>query len=248
MESVTDRRFDEVHTGVADMSETASRRSQVPGYLAKHYWWAYVHPKAVSFFERQWLINAILWGNYRRLKEATQAALGPDYSGRTLQVACAYGDFTPTLLTHVGAQGGRLDVIDVVPAQIENLESKLAPGAPLRTHVMDASRLDFPDGRFDRSVLFFLLHEQPEEVRRRTIAETLRVTKPGGKVVVMEYAKPRWWSPWRLLMIPVLTVLEPFAIDMWRTPVVDFAPPATKATSPVRFFGGLYQLVTLTRD
>ena len=48
MESVTDRRFDEVHTGVADMSETASRRSQVPGYLAKHYWWAYVHPKAVT--------------------------------------------------------------------------------------------------------------------------------------------------------------------------------------------------------
>lgn len=248
MESVTDRRFDEIQPDVADASETASRRSQVPGYLSRHYWWAYVHPKAVSFFERQWLINAILWGNYRRLKEATQDALGPDYGGRTLQVACAYGDFTPSLVTRIGPQGGRLDVIDVVQAQIDNLEAKFSPDAPLRTHVMDASRLEFPDGRFDRSVLFFLLHEQPEDVRRRTIAETLRVTKPGGKVVVMEYAKPRWWSPWRLLMIPVLTVLEPFAIDMWRKPVVAFAPPHTRATEPKRFFGGLYQLVTLTRD
>ena len=113
--------------------------------------------------------------------------------------------------------------------------------------VMDAARMEFPDGRFDRSVLFFLLHEQPEDVRRRTLAETLRVTKPGGKVVVMEYAKPRWWSPWRLLMLPVLTWLEPFALHMWRRPVVDYAPPGTAATRPRRYFGGLYQLVVLSR-
>lgn len=247
MGSVTERRFDDVHLDAADTSETAVKRSQVPGYLQKHYWWAYVHPKAVAFFERQWLVNAILWGNYHRLKEAAQAALGPDYTGRTLQVACAYGDFTPALLSKIAPQGGRLDVIDVVPAQIDNLRAKLSPDAPLRTQVMDAARMEFPDGRFDRSVLFFLLHEQPEDVRRRTLAETLRVTKPGGKVVVMEYAKPRWWSPWRLLMLPVLTWLEPFALHMWRRPVVDYAPPGTAATRPRRYFGGLYQLVVLSR-
>ena len=247
METVTERRFDDVHLDAADTSETAVKRSQVPGYLQKHYWWAYVHPKAVAFFERQWLVNAILWGNYNRLRKAAQAALGPDYTGRTLQVACAYGDFTPALLSNIAPQGGRLDVIDVVPAQIDNLRAKLSPDAPLRMQVMDAARMEFPDGRFDRSVLFFLLHEQPEDVRRRTLAETLRVTKPGGKVVVMEYAKPRWWSPWRLLMLPVLTWLEPFALHMWRRPVVDYAPPGTAATRPRRYFGGLYQLVVLSR-
>ena len=36
----------------------------VPAYLEETYWWAYVHPNAVSLFERQWLVNLILWGNF----------------------------------------------------------------------------------------------------------------------------------------------------------------------------------------
>jgi hypothetical protein len=28
------------------------------------------HPKAVRFFERQWLVNLILWSNYARLRDA----------------------------------------------------------------------------------------------------------------------------------------------------------------------------------
>jgi hypothetical protein len=35
----------------------------VPDYLSRHYWWAYVHPQAVRLFERDWLVNLILWGS-----------------------------------------------------------------------------------------------------------------------------------------------------------------------------------------
>ena len=66
----------------------------VPGYLAETYWWAYVHPNAVRLFERQWLVNLILWGNFGRLRDAALAALGGELAGRTLQVACVYGDLT----------------------------------------------------------------------------------------------------------------------------------------------------------
>ena len=34
----------------------------VPSYLEQVYWWAYVHPNAVHVFERDWLVNAILFG------------------------------------------------------------------------------------------------------------------------------------------------------------------------------------------
>ena len=43
---------------------------KIPRYLQDVYWWAYVHPNAVRVFERQWLVNAILWGNYARLRDA----------------------------------------------------------------------------------------------------------------------------------------------------------------------------------
>jgi hypothetical protein len=29
----------------------------IPEYLRRYYWWAYIHPNAVRFFERQWLVT-----------------------------------------------------------------------------------------------------------------------------------------------------------------------------------------------
>ncbi len=234
---------------MADRAGVAQRPAYAPpAYLLDQYWWAYVHPRAVRLFERQWLVDAILWGNYRRLRDAAIDALGPDFGGRTLQVACAYGDFTGALAARVASRRGNLDVIDALAIQVDNLRAKLAADAPARTHLMDAARMDFANARFDRAVLFFLLHEQPEDVRRRTLAETLRVVKPGGKVVVIDYAPPRRRNPLAWLMRPVLALLEPFALDLWRRPVAEFAPPLTISTRPQRFFGGLYQLVVLTRN
>ena len=77
---------------------TDEPNATVPSYLERHYWWAYVHPNAVRVFERQWLVNLILWGNFRRLRDAAIDLLGDPIRGRTLQVACVYGDLTPRLL------------------------------------------------------------------------------------------------------------------------------------------------------
>ena len=50
--------------------------SDTPRYLSDTYWWAYVHPAAVKVFERQWLVNAILWGNFARLRDLALNQLG----------------------------------------------------------------------------------------------------------------------------------------------------------------------------
>ena len=36
------------------ISADLSRPDGIPTYLQETYWWAYVHPNAVSVFERQW--------------------------------------------------------------------------------------------------------------------------------------------------------------------------------------------------
>ncbi len=139
--------------------------------------------------------------------------------------------------------------MDVVEGQIENLRRKLPQGSKVRSLRMDSAALDFPDGRYDRALLFFLLHEQPEDWRRRTLEETLRVVKPGGRVVVVDYARPKWWSPFRYIMAPTLAFLEPFALDLWRFEVKTFLSPSASARVLLRetMFGGLYQLVALER-
>jgi ubiquinone/menaquinone biosynthesis C-methylase UbiE len=221
----------------------------VPLYLTVHYWWAYVHPKAVKLFERQWLVNLILWGNYTRLRDAALTELGDRLSGRTLQVACVYGDLTNRLARQAASCGGAIDVIDVLPIQLKNLRGKLTTDAPVRLLAMDSADLRLPDASYDRALIFFLLHEQPHHYRERTISEVLRVVKPGGKIVLVDYALPRWWHPLRYLWRPVLARLEPFALDLWRQEIADWLP-ATLANRRLRhgsFFGGLYQKVVVTR-
>jgi ubiquinone/menaquinone biosynthesis C-methylase UbiE len=220
----------------------------MPGYLEETYWWAYTHPKAVRVFERQWLVNLILWGNYRKLREAAFQELPGTISGRVLQVACVYGDFTAMLARQLGP-AGRVDVIDVAPVQLDNLTQKINAHPQIAVLHQDSSALGYADSTFDQVLIFFLLHEQPECVRIRTVAEAMRVVKPGGKVIFVDYHGPRRSNPFRYLMIPILKWLEPFAMDLWRREISDWLPTEITPASLVKqtYFGGLYQKVVITR-
>jgi ubiquinone/menaquinone biosynthesis C-methylase UbiE len=219
---------------------------KVPYYLNAHYWWAYIHPTAVQLFERQWLVNLILWGNYARLRDAVMAEMGDSLPGRTLQVACVYGDLTTRLSARV-AEGGLMDIVDVLPIQLGNLRKKLPRNAPVRLLAMDSSNLNLPDASYDRALIFFLLHEQPSQYRERTLSELFRVVRPGGKIIVVDYNLPRWWHPLRYVWRPLLAKLEPFALDLWREEIAKWLPQASIHIRKEPFFGGLYQKVVITR-
>jgi ubiquinone/menaquinone biosynthesis C-methylase UbiE len=219
----------------------------VPSYLAQTYWWAYVHPRAVQLFERQWLVNLILWGNFGKLRDAAIDALGP-MPGRTLQVACVYGDLTARISKKT-PKGGELDVVDVLPVQLDNLARKLPRDSGVGLLQGDSSRLAFDSASYDRALLFFLLHEQPEEVRKGTIAEALRVVKPGGRLVIVDYHRPSLRNPLYWPMVGILKTLEPFAMDLWERELSAWFPADAQVADFEKktFFGGLYQLITLTK-
>jgi ubiquinone/menaquinone biosynthesis C-methylase UbiE len=223
--------------------------SEVPDYLTKHYWWAYIHPRAVWLFERRWLVNLILWGNYGCLRDAVLTELGVTLPGATLQVACVYGDLTNRLSARVTAGAGSLDIVDILPIQLKNLGRKLPTHAPTRLLRMDSTSLDLPTASYDRALSFFLLHEQPAPHRERTIQELHRVVKPGGKIVIVDYAKPRWWHPLRYLWRPLLAALEPFALDLWQKDIIHLLPASAidRRVKRQYFFGGLYQQLVITR-
>ena len=218
-----------------------------PHYLRTYYWWAYIHPMAVRLFERQWLVNLILWGNYAKLRDAALAELGDSLPGRTLQVACVYGDLTNRLCRQVISGCGALDIVDVLSIQLRNLRAKLPIDAPVRLLAMDSSDMSLPDASYDRALVFFLLHEQPSRYRMRTLREVLRVVKPGGKILIVDYAMPRWWHPLRYLWGPLLARLEPFALDLWREEIADSLLPQVAKLQKQSIFGGLYQKVVVTR-
>jgi demethylmenaquinone methyltransferase/2-methoxy-6-polyprenyl-1,4-benzoquinol methylase len=71
----------------------------------------------------------------------------------------------------------------------------------------DATSLPASDASFDVSCVSFALHEMPRDVRARVVGEMARVTRPGGKVVVVDYALPRN-RVWRWLVYQVVKLYE----------------------------------------
>ena len=229
-------------------SSPASRSLQVPRYLNTVYWWAYVHPRAVRIFERYWLVNLILFGNYKRLCNRVLADLGAPLRDRTLQIACVYGDLTLRLRAAL-APDAHLEVVDILPIQLQNLRSKLPADDRVTLMRDDSASLAAADASFEQVLLFMLLHEQPESVRRATLSEALRVVKPGGKIVIVDYHRPARLHPLRPLMRSVFGSLEPYAMDLWRNEIEHFLPAEVRpaSISKATFFGGLYQQLTLIR-
>ena len=92
-------------------------------------------------------------------------------SGRHLRKAAEHT--IPRLLRRIGRV-----VTDFSPQECRNL----FPPCGLRSNR--------PGSADDRVLLFFLLHEQPYHYRERTLSEAMRVVKPGGKIVAVDYAMP----------------------------------------------------------
>lgn len=220
----------------------------IPHYLHDTYWWAYLHPKSLYFFEREWVVNLILWGNMKKLTQAALDELDLQPHSRVLQVACVYGNFSNRMASHLGQIQSRLDLVDVAPIQLRNAEKKLNGQDNVTFHHQDSSSLTFPNASFDQTVVFFLLHEQPEDVRRKTIEEAIRVTRPGGRIIFVDYHGPRRSNPIHYVMKPILNWLEPFAMDLWREELPAFMPAHIRKEQiqSTFYFGGLYQKVVLT--
>lgn len=220
----------------------------IPSYLETAYWWAYVHPRAVRLFDRDWLVDVILFGNYPRLCDMALNELGQTVHGRILQVACVYGNLTPRLLGRL-ASDASLEVVDILPVQLKNLRAKLPADPRVTLTHGDSSALPLADASVDQVLLFFLLHEQPDDVRRGTLAEAMRVVRPGGKIVIVDYHRPLAWHPARPLMRQVFRKLEPFAIDLWHHEIESYLPAGIKPASARKRtrFGGLYQQLVWTR-
>jgi len=221
----------------------------VPYYLARHYWWAYLWKRSVWFFDHQPIINAILFGQYRRLMQATLERLPQPLAGRVLQLTCVYGSLTPTLLSRL--QGARLHITDAAAVQLSLAASKVKPGQQLLATRMNAEQLAYRADSFNTVVLFFLLHEMPDSARLHTLAECMRVIAPGGVLLITEYAPlPVHHFLYRIAPFRwLLTWLEPFLAGFWHMDVASVLNTQGNAVakhveleSDIRLFNGFYRV------
>jgi ubiquinone/menaquinone biosynthesis C-methylase UbiE len=101
-----------------------------------------------------------------------------------LDLGCGHGAAFPALAARVGASG-RIVGIDVSRTLLAEAEKRFGEsGLPVQCNLGDAHALPFPAGTFDaaRADRVFLFLRDPAVA----LAELIRVTKPGGRLVVSE--------------------------------------------------------------
>lgn len=227
----------------APLSEPIPREPEVPAYLRDTYHWAYLSPRGVQILDRPSIVSLILWGNYHRLRRATFAEFA---SGEAvLQPACVYGNFSIDLARHLGSEG-RLDITDISSIQVEMSRRKFRDIPQIKVELADAATV--AGASYDSVCCFFLLHEVPDDYKRRIVNRLLSLVGPLGKVVFVDYHRPRPWHPLKPVMATVFRLLEPFADTLWRHEIADFADrPGDFEWSKETYFGALYQKVVARR-
>jgi demethylmenaquinone methyltransferase/2-methoxy-6-polyprenyl-1,4-benzoquinol methylase len=131
------------------------------------------------------LVNTVLSGGLDggwRRRAAAASRLSP--GGRALDVACGSGKLTLELRRRAGA-GGLVVGLDFSGRMLE-VAARRAPGpAYVRA---DGLRLPFSDGAFDAATIAFGLRNLADP--ELGLREMLRVLRPGGRAVVLEFVPP----------------------------------------------------------
>lgn len=162
----------------------------LPGFAAERKA-AYVNTMFDTIAPRYDLMNRLMtFGMDRRWRNYVVAEAAPPTGGSALDVATGTGDIAIALAGRVGAAGSVIasdfseGMMRPGPAKAE----RAGVGAIVRFMAADALDLPFPDATFDCVTTGFAMRNVTDI--ERAFREMCRVTKPGGRVVCLEVAKP----------------------------------------------------------
>lgn len=106
-----------------------------------------------------------------------------------LDVACGTGTLAILAKETVG-RSGTVCGVDASPEMLARARSKAArAGVEVRFENAAAQALPFPDASFDLALGTMMLHHLGRAPRRELAAELRRVLKPGGRVLLVDFAK-----------------------------------------------------------
>jgi demethylmenaquinone methyltransferase / 2-methoxy-6-polyprenyl-1,4-benzoquinol methylase len=187
------------------------------------------------------LLNTVMTaGLHHRWRERAADLARVEPGSRVLDVATGTGDLAIELARRV-APGGEVVGSDFSEAMLARARTKPKPvGAELRFEWGDALELPFADGTFDAATVGFGARNFSDLARG--LAEMVRVVRPGGRVVVLEFTSPTraplstFYSLWFDRVVPLLGRLagDPDAYSYLPNSVKRFPAPAGLAAELAR--------------
>lgn len=145
-----------------------------------------------SVASRYDLMNDLMSAGLHRLWKRMAVDLASVRPGqRVLDIAGGTGDLARLFARRAGA-GGEVWLTDINASMLAiGRDRLLDQGLALPIAQCDCERLPFPDEHFDCVAVAFGLRNMTR--KEQALAEMLRVLKPGGRAIVLEFS--RVWKP-----------------------------------------------------
>ena len=128
---------------------------------------------------------------------------------RVLDLGCGTGELTRMMADRLdGAQGGQAVGVDAAAKMIAVARKKRG-NDNCRFDVVAAESLPYDNGSFDAVVSSLFFHHVDLDLKRRTLAESFRVLKPGGNLVIADMHTPTTWMGWLVSWVSRWFFMQP---------------------------------------
>jgi ubiquinone/menaquinone biosynthesis C-methylase UbiE len=148
---------------------------------------AIIH-QAAGYDMLLWLLTL---GRERRFRRTMLSFADPRAGESVLDVGCGTGALAIAATELVGADGS-VSGVDASPEMIQRARMKAAKaGVSIDFREGSADALPFADESFDAVLSTVMLHHLPTSIRTVAVAEMRRVTRPNGRVLLIDFAGGR---------------------------------------------------------
>ena len=141
----------------------------------------------VRWFRRMAPVYDVVEVFARHIRKKVVSESGLPEGARVLDMACGTGAqsiaFAKSGFSVVG--------VDLSPDMLARAKRKIGKEYDVTFLCQDASSVPYADSHFDLSTISFGLHDMPEEIGGAVLKEMRRVTKPNGKIVIVDYDVPQ---------------------------------------------------------
>ncbi|MCL4517750.1 MAG: methyltransferase domain-containing protein [Thaumarchaeota archaeon] len=151
-----------------------------------------------------------LWflGQDEGIRKMTLELIGLHPGDKVLDLGCGTGSLTLLAKSSVGAEG-EVHAIDADPVMI-SLSRHKASKAGLNVSFQKGLIEDIPflPGSFDVVFSSLTLHHLPDDLKHQGATEILRVLRPGGRFLAVDFEPPNRWISQMATLLHMLSLRE----------------------------------------
>jgi ubiquinone/menaquinone biosynthesis C-methylase UbiE len=171
-----------------DKHPEGANMTQQPERTANQRTTGIVLHKALLYDAFLWLVSLARERTYRE-RALDLVTLKPGES--VLDIGCGTGTLAIAAKRHIG-HGGRVCGVDASPEMLARARKKAdKAGVEVTFERGIVEALPFPDHQFDAVLSTVMLHHLGRAARQQCAQEVRRVLKPGGRVLAVDFAKPK---------------------------------------------------------